>query len=213
MYILAVITTFSAGIIGCAGIAIAIMMVDHIKHKNVIRLGVIIILALAFGGVTIYKGDLLDIIMSHLTSGYAGGGSAVSYRIIQFRELFDEWLNHILLGNGFGYEVKINYGSTIRSTYAFENMWMQLLVHTGIIGVILYGCCILGTIKRLNTCYCNTENNEFNVLKAGVLFFCILSFVNPYMNGSIGLIYYSFCYGATAMLCNNKDSSIPEFCG
>jgi len=144
-----------------------------------------------------------------ITSKFEYGGSII-YKMLQVKYLFLYYLDKPILGYGFGQQFEILYltKKTVLYdvTYKFEVMWMQWLTNTGLIGFLLYSSYILVIVKKLKTKIKNYDKYKFLYATCFInaIFLILLSFINPFMNNTLGLFYFDIIVGVALISTQKK---------
>lgn len=181
-----IIVTMSMGIwIGTSvGILLTIMLS---RGKNKIFGLTIVILLMGFA---YYLAS--DYISVSITNRLSSNDSSFIIKFDQFFMLVKNWLNKLVLGNGFGIEITFLTELGKRTMINFELFWLQLLVNMGLIGFIIYLKIFIKSIY-----YSFKKNNAINFkdslhiksLIIGLIVLVIISSVNPFLNNPIGIGY------------------------
>ncbi len=123
-------------------------------------------------------------------------------------ELVNMIKKHPIIGNGMGAypPVRENNG------YATEYFYLEQVMKTGIIGILLYMAPIVLMAAYL---FKRRKNNSMDdniicvVWFAGLICIAVFSWFNPYLNGSNGIVYYCCTIGVFSVL-NKKEKSKEE---
>lgn len=193
VFVLAILTTFTTAFYFFSLLVAACFWL-HLQKRNPLTLGgvvkTIIVLLLFFA--IIDKTAALKVLDSRFTGNYT-----FQYKSIQTQQLMDSWLEAPLFGKGFGATINLNYGyrSSV-GVYRFEVMWLQLLLHTGIVGFVLFVGYIITIIER---CFSKQSKDNTIAFLCGLflLYVCLVSLSNPFMNNTIGLLGLTIIAGAT----------------
>lgn len=204
IYILSILITFTVGIYFATAVA-TILYFLFSSSKNIKRKSIILIVFFLVLLVGIYRFNLLGIMESRFSGDYT-----FDFKGTQFRELLKVWMESPIFGKGFGYNLTIDYGFQIVTTYSFEIMWMQLLAHTGIVGTILYVIHIALTLATLFNKYKFYDNQIYLLYGLSIVIICIESFTNPFMNNAIGIMFYCICCGIAYGDADAKLKSIDD---
>ena len=187
----ALIMTFTVGLLVFTMISIGMVFWVINKEKGIVKILFIGFVGIFICGIIYYRFGISEIFNQRFSGDYT-----FSYKFIQFRELVKEWIKRPILGMGVGHTLTIDYGYKIKvNEYNFEVMWMQLLMDTGIVGMGLYLSILYKMLMRFKLFWIYNKNCILLVYGVGVIFLCLLSFTNPYMNNTIGLTYTSLCLG------------------
>ena len=189
VYVLAIICSFSSGfyIFTIIGV-VALLIINH--RIGIGTLGLIILLSFMI----IYLNSRYGI-MDILNSRYSNNYNPFTFRIHQITNLISEAFRSPLSGYGFGKEISIDYGNGLAARSRFENIWGELLLSTGFIGLFIYLYHLKTTCSLLKMKYNKSGNSHYITIYISILYLCLMSFTNPFMNNAIGLIYYSMCCG------------------
>lgn len=191
IYVLAIITTFTSGFIGFTFIfTIIYILKECYKRRNTSRIIIILVLSV-IALFIIWKLGVVKIMFERYQES-----NSFEIKFIQAFNLISEWINKPLIGEGLGKVITIDYKVFIRTEqYRFENSWLELLFHTGIIGVSSFIYLIYTCLKNMKRKYILTQNEDYYILRISIIFVCLVSLTNPFMNNSIGLIFFSICMG------------------
>ena len=193
IFLVATIMTFTLGFYFAVIITTILVAANVYKfrRRNVISILVIAIPIMLFLYSRLGIGDIL---IDKFSNGYSS-----SARIIQLRIVLNKFFDFpsLLIGKGLGTRFYVDYGYEIKDFYNLEIMWLQVLADTGIVGFALYFGYIISIIGRLRRRYIYTEIFEFYLFSIGLLIMCLVSFVNPFLNNAIGLVFFSICVGLT----------------
>lgn len=199
IYVFAIIITFTTSFYVFTLFVLFLYLKEKKVFKNMKYL-IIISLITIIAITIVVKMGVLNVMISRFDGEYT-----MNNKMMQATQLLEKSLKSPLIGYGFGYTMNIDYGySYSLNVYKFEVMWLQLLLHTGLIGLILFAYHIYKSIQKLNRLYVNYKNDDFIILKLGIIYICLVSFTNPFMNNSIGLTYYAICTGVACMNDNSK---------
>jgi hypothetical protein len=189
VYALAIICSFSSGFYLFTFIGIIVLLVTN-NRIGISTLGLITI----FSFLIIYLNSRYGI-MDILNSRYSENYNPFTFRIHQIKSLINESLHSPLSGYGFGKEISIDYGNGLATKSRFENIWGELLLSTGFIGLSIYLYHIKTTCSLLKMKYHKSGNPHYLTIYISIIYLCLMSFTNPFMNNAIGLIYYGMCCG------------------
>lgn len=187
---IALLTTFSFGIYSAAAICFFLVLWKN-KVFNSSKLFYSLV-GLLFVLVIIYKLGIVDVMISRMLDS---GENTFEYRKAMFNDLVFDFFDSPVLGKGMNYSFVTDFANGIKSKTHIEIMWLELLITTGVVGFSLFVFHIYLTIRRMYLL--SNHVHVFLPLAIGVLFVCIESFSNPFMNSPIGLTYYAFCTGIT----------------
>ena len=203
IHALAIITTFTTGFWIFSVVIVFVILLKNGVNPKVIYAGVIGLFCLMLLN---NKFDLLNI----LESKYEGNYTADN-RLVQFKGLFKEFMVKPVFGHGFGHKVAIEYNGSIRVTESFEISYCELLVDTGVVGLLLFLFCIFYYVIRLIKQ--SRIVSDLFIFSMGLIFICLQSTTNPYINNSIGLTYFGICAGLSNCLKHNtnNNSSIRDY--
>ena len=187
--ILTIITTFTTSFYFFSIFVIAVFVIVKIKSRintNIFRIAVAFILTT----ILFYVTGSFDILFARFTDTYNFNTKAT-----QAVELLKIWLNHFVLGTGLGEIIPISYENGIKYSYMFEVQWLELAAHAGFIGIGIYLLLIFLTVRKLHRLYIKQNNSLYLILSLMIIYICLVSFTNPFMNNSIGLIFFAMAVG------------------
>lgn len=189
---LSLITTFTVGIYAFTFIGLLLIFIFYGKKISLEKYYKYIIIALVLIVILLIRFNIFKILSARFSGDYTMG-----YKGTQGIEIIKTFVKNPLIGYGLGYPVLINYGYQLLNSYSFEIMWLQLLLHVGIIGFIFYCSHIAVTLKTLLLRFKNESQNNsiYLIFFVSVVFICLDSFTNPYMNNAIGLLFYDLAVG------------------
>lgn len=197
IYIVAIIFSFSSGFYLFSLIGVLVLL--FLYHK--ISLKEIVIILVCF--IIIFLINNKYGIMNILTSRYSEAYNPFYFRLRQFNNILSALFYSPIIGYGFGKEIMIEYGNYLKPRARFENQWGELLLCAGILGLLLYVYHIIQTCKMLKRKFKLNDKSIYIPLYTSIIFLCLLSFTNPYMNNAIGLVFYSICCGIASV--DNKE--------
>ena len=191
--VLAFFTNFTLGFWLAGAICLVVyIFIDEVKLKydKYILYFTVLLLATVFA----VRFNLFEVVMTR----FSYGGS-VEHKSVQLETLLHYIKFKPIFGYGFGYEISYVTGDVTNYRYVFEISWLQIWLHNGLIGLILYSTLILRTVYRLYKLFKLYKNTKFGricvILSISIIYMCISSFFNPFMNNSIGLTLFALCYG------------------
>ena len=194
VFVIAIIATFTASFYAFSVIVALTYIIHKMKQDGSLKIRTLlfILFAICIIGYILWKTSAVDILFSRFTGDYT-----FSYKTMQVDQILSSWLHNPILGAGFGNTLDINYGYTSsQGIYRFEVMWLQLLYHTGLIGFVAFVAYILSSVKRVMRCEKYLGDETYFIFGMGIVFFSLVSFTNPFMNNTIGLIAFAFISGA-----------------
>jgi hypothetical protein len=191
LHVIALITTFTTGFWLFSVVCVAVIFIKrgslNIKRIITFILGIVVLI------IANLKLDFIGILESKYSGNYTSDN-----RLVQVKGLFREFLGKPLFGYGFGHKVAIVYNGKVRETDGFEIAYGELLVDTGIIGIALFLICIAYCLFKMFKQA--KHNEEMFIFAMGIVFICLQSLTNPYINNSIGLTYLGLCVGMSNAL-------------
>ncbi len=188
----AFITTFTLGFWLAAAISLAaIFLLSKKKKKLSYRTIFLIIASIVIVAVLFVRFDIYQMFMLRLESG------SVEHKSSQFEKLLSLWLSRPIFGYGFGCTTYYPVDGVLVERYMFENVWMQILFHNGIVGLLLLLSAIVYTCVNLQRLYKKRGDVYFLILEVGLIYICIVSLFNPFINNSIGMVYFAICVGVS----------------
>lgn len=196
---LAVLISFTLGLYATLALGGLYIIHQSMRGKNETKVFLMVALVLAAAGAAIVQLGIYDLMTERFSGDYT-----LSYKVTQTIELLKDWTAHPIFGNGLGHELTVNYGFRRVTGCRFENMWGELINHTGLAGIALYLYMVLGTCKNLSLLSKKTGKLDYSLFALGILVLVAESFSNPFMNNAIGLTYYSICEGMTR--CGDKTA-------
>ncbi len=203
---LALLSTFTVSFYVFGVFAFALYLFIKLKHEGNLSLWVTVLFILAAAAGVILISGVIDILLSRFA-----GNTTFDYKFYQAAQLIRSWSKSPLFGTGFGQVEKIVHSSKIYESYNFEVMWLQLLLHTGLIGFLLFVSHIVITLKKLRVQHRKTGQISYAIFWIGVIFVCLVSFTNPFMNNGIGLGFYALATGlANAQIEETGDKMIAS---
>ncbi len=104
-------------------------------------------------------------------------------------ELYSNIVNSPIIGNGLGKALKCRYGGY------HEYFYLDVLSKCGIVGLVLYMMPLFMMLYDLHKRKEEKNKLDWTIL-AVLIGFMIFSWFNPYMNTSLGIIYYCCVLGA-----------------
>ncbi len=169
---------------------------DNVKKKLIIFfVGSVGLLFIA------YITGVINIFIGRFTGGYT-----MSLKFIQAYELLKGFMQKPLFGWGIGCSYAINTPTYTISSVYYEVMWCEMLMKLGVLGMIPYVLLILGSIRSLYKLYKAKDDYIYLFLMLGIVFLCGISFSNPFMNNSLGLVFFAICVGASQIKASELDS-------
>ena len=186
---ISLITSFTFAFYLAAVVAVLILLIRK-KKLGVIN-GMILLALVVLAVVFVYYSGVYRILLGRLSDD-----GTVEYKWTQAAQLLKIWAKSPIFGMGFGYSADVYYeGLTMHGVYQFEVMWMQLLLNTGLVGFLMFVGHIWISIKKLRHLYRQTGQETYLILWIAVFYLCLVSFSNPFMNNSIGLLFYALASG------------------
>lgn len=189
--LLALVVTFSSAFLLFSFVLLIAFITLNLDRKNRRRILLGSFFFIVIVVIVVSKTNFFGILMSRYNNTY----DAIGYRMSQIVGGFNSWINSPLFGTGFGKPIFINNNGITRYTSVFEVMWVQILVHTGLVGTGLFIFHILQTLAMLLNKRKETNQMLFGWAMIWIIYMCFVSFINPYMNGCIGLFFYSVLTG------------------
>ncbi len=189
IYALAIICSFSSGFYIFTFIGIIVLLIVN-RRIGIGTLSIIVI----FSVLIVFLNSRYSI-LNILNSRYSENYNPFTFRVHQITNLISESLHSPLCGYGFGKEISIDYGNGLAARSRFENIWGELLLSTGLFGLLIYLCHLKTTCSLLKIKYNKSGNSHYITIYISILYLCLMSFTNPFMNNAIGLIYYGMCCG------------------
>lgn len=189
---LSILTSFTVGIYAFTALGLFLIFLLSNKKISYDKLFKYIILVIILMIILLFKFNVLKVLSARFSGDYTMG-----YKGTQGIEILRKFIKNPILGYGLGYPIVINYGYQLLDSYSFEIMWLQLLLHLGIIGFGVYVSHIIATLKQLYTKFKTAlkDNNTYLIFFVSVIFICLDSFTNPYMNNAIGILFYDLAVG------------------
>ena len=188
--VLSILTTFTVSFYVFSVVIFSLYVVAKIKRDAKIKTMSTIIFIISIIACILVISGSYSILISRFSDNYK-----LSLKITQAEQLLDKWVEHPFFGTGLGQTVTVDYGDHILKKYQFEVQWLQQLVHMGLIGLSLFLIHIYYSIRKLYNIYILYRRNDLLILSFMILYICLVSFTNPFMNNSIGLLFYSMAAG------------------
>ena len=206
IFMLATVFTFTLGFYFAAILGLLLVLRQSLRWNS----GKVFLIVLITTPIVVYlanKFDLIYILLGKFENGYTA-----SARFTQVHEVAKEILHfpELFIGNGFGTRFYIDYGYTIVNHYNLEIMWLQLLADTGIIGFFVYVSYIISVINRMGNIYRAQQNDDIYLFRIGLIMICFISFINPYMNNTIGIEFFAFCVGLSSVDSTRIQKEVKE---
>lgn len=189
IFLIAIFITMTMGI----WVAFAVGVIGFIfilKNKKVIKRFLIGLSTLGLL-LSIVIGEL---VLRVLLTRFSKDDESLIIKTQQLQQLIEVWLEKPILGHGFGIEIIFNNELGTRVMTRFELYWIELLVHTGVIGFTIY-VALIGQLFVVSVFLVDKYRDDkvavtqIITICIGVLMLCITSFVNPFMNNPIGIFY------------------------
>ncbi len=120
-----------------------------------------------------------------------------SLRAVTVMELWEAIKVNPIFGNGLGHSIKS------RGDGLVEYFYMDLLAKTGIIGLVLFSFPFFNSVYQMSKIKKDTLLKIF--LVSGLVVIFSASYFNPYLNTSLGIIYYSFVVAVVQLEYSNVD--------
>lgn len=191
IFFITILTTFTVAFYVFSAFVVVLYLVKVKKRVNIIRIVLSGVIIGSIAIIILHNTGAIDILMSRFSGEYS-----VSIKIEEAQQIIEEWVSSPIFGYGFGHTIDFNLNYIQKTnSYRYEVMWLQLLCHTGLIGTIPFIMHVFITEKRLQRSYLISKETLCFIIELGVLFICLVSFTNPFMNNSIGLIFYSMAVG------------------
>ena len=125
--------------------------------------------------------------------------------------MIDEFTKSPIIGSGLGGELTGDYSILKNFTFHFEIMWLELLFHTGILGFVFYISLIAVVLKDMFKEYKTNGNYYCFIMAMGLVFLCLETSTNPFMNNAIGIGYLAICAGfANSNNCGTVTTAIGD---
>jgi len=152
----------------------------------------VVFLLLILVGMTVLNvqewGNLLERITSILD--FSNDNLSNYIRFIQSRELINEFMNHPILGGGFGATLASGYARGLMP-YLFELSYLELLYKLGVVGMFLFLLALIMILIKFSKT--KNESDRFFLVSA-YLSFLIISVTNPYIVSSLGMFLLSMLF-------------------
>lgn len=207
---IALLTTFTLGFWVASALSIVILLMLKRKRKSVsIEKLVVILFIISLLIILFVRFNVVQMFI------YRWESDSVTHKFSQASKLLSLWVRRPIFGYGMGCETSYYVNNELVTRYIFENVWLQLLFHNGVVGLILFVGAIFSTVYKLHLLYKKTHDMRYLILSVSIIYICIVSFFNPFINNSIGLTFFAVCTGvahsphqsiSSSSKCANKSS-------
>lgn len=207
IYLAAILVSFTTGFLVFASLVTFIIFI-HCSSKDA-RKAVIPVVILILLVIVVIQSGAIDALKDRFSKSSNDGLVSASTKGTEFFVLIDEFTRSPIIGSGLGGELSEYYALLSKYTFRFEIMWLELLFHTGLVGFGLYVTLIVVTFIDMFKEYKAKNNVYCYVLAMGLLFLCMETSTNPFMNNAIGIGFLAICAG----LANSNNFKKAEVTG
>lgn len=190
LHFVSVIVSFTVGFIVFSIIGYVYVIIRVSNSKKILKRIIVGALLCAIVLVGAYELGAYDVIIERFSGSYK-----MSMKFVQAGKLFEGFMESPLYGKGMGCQFEIDYGTHVEYHTGFEVMWGQILMNLGLIGFLPFVAHIVTTIGSLRRRFSKAHMDFFFFFEIGVLFLCLVSFVNPFMNNYLGTTFYAMASG------------------
>lgn len=195
-FVLAILSTFTVGFYVFTLFVSLMLLLSSVKENT--RISARSILFFLFAVViTVFilgRTSIVETMAQRFQGDYT-----FSYKESQAIQLLDSWSERPLLGHGFGATVQLEHAYKSTVAYRFEIMWLQLLHHGGMIGFLIFTGYVVSFLRDSFRLSKVTSLSIYRICGLFLLFLCLESFTNPFMNNTIGLIPFCIIAGKVGL--------------
>lgn len=190
LFTASILSTFTVAFFYLSAIT-ALVYCLYLQKEGNFKSLFIMFVVIAMTLIIVFGTSALEILESRFSGDYT-----FEYKKLQALQALNNWSKQPIFGSGFGATINFEYGYTSENdVYHLEVMWLQLLFHTGIVGFSIFISYIFRVLKK-----CTIEAKLYDqpyLFACGlfIIFVCFVSFSNPFMNNTIGLIPFSMLAG------------------
>ncbi|NQU77982.1 O-antigen ligase family protein [Candidatus Falkowbacteria bacterium] len=126
------------------------------------------------------------------------GDVAVASRFNLLKPMFQKISSHPIIGSGFGTTITYKnedprYSAEPFTTYAFEWGYLDMIIETGLVGLVIFLLLIIKTLKQGLSLIKNSNDTKIKYLAlglvSGLFVFIAIHIFSPYLNHPLGLGY------------------------